>query len=187
MDVYQVRKNGKDQGAPSRFVVTLTEAEKRICTWVGNQRRSLARANGRDAGKGTSSTIGNSDNDIRGAMAEYAASIAFNLFWRPSIDQFDKKDIGDIIDTRTTVIPTGRLIIKPADIKKNPDTPFVLVDCQEMDKGIFRMCGWRYAKDAPQLAQLDTKHGDPAYFITKNNLHSNESLVDWVSVRRVFD
>lgn len=184
---YQVTKNGNAHGAPSRFIVKLTEAETRIATWVGRQRRSMARLNNRDAGLGPSSTIGNADNDVRGALAEYAASIAFNLFWRPIIDQIDQKDIGGIVDVRTTILPTGRLIIKPADIKKSPDTPFVLVDCQSMEKGIFKMCGWRLAKEAPMVSQLDTKHGDPAYFISKNHLHSNESLVDWVSVRRVFD
>lgn len=184
---YQVTKNGQSHGAPSRFIVRLSEAEIRIATWVGKQRRASARKNNRDAGLGPSSTIGNADNDVRGALAEYAASIAFNLSWRPEIGLFDRIDVGGIIDTRTTVLPTGRLIIKPADIKKNPHTPFLLVDCQSMDQGIFKMCGWRLAKEAPMVSELDTKHGDPAYFIAKNKLNSNESLVDWVSVRRVFD
>ena len=170
-----------------RSEVKLTEAEMRICTWVGKQRRASARSDNRDAGLGPSATIGNADNDIRGAMAEFAASVAFNLYWRPTISEIDKVDVGGIIETRTTVIPTGRLIVKPQDIEKSPHVPFVLVDCVNMDKGEFKMCGWRLAKEAPSVAFLDKNHGDPAYFITKNNLHSNDSLVDWVSVRRVFD
>lgn len=185
--IYQVRKNDSLHGAPSRFEVQLTEAEQRICTWVGKQRYSSAVKRNCDPGKGTSSTDATPTNHIRGALAEYAASIAFNLSWRPEIGSLDRIDVGGIIDTRTTVLPTGRLIIKPEDIKKSPHTPFVLVDCQEMEKGRFQMLGWRLAKDAPELTPLDAKHGDPAYFITKDKLYSNESLVDWVSVRRVFD
>lgn len=184
---YQVKKDGKHHGAPSRFEVQLTEAEIRIATWVGKQRYAEVVRNNRDPGKGPSATDATPNNHIRGAMAEYAASMAFNLFWRPVVFRMDQKDVGGIIDVRTTIIPTGRLIIKPNDIKKAPHTPFVLVDCQEMDKGKFRMCGWRLSKEAPELTQLDSKHGDSAYYISKDKLHSNESLVDWVSVRRVFD
>jgi hypothetical protein len=190
MAEYQVIKNGKYHGAPSRFTVKLTEAESRIATWVGKQRRQAAADNKRSPGLG--STRNNDEkalaNSIRGAHCEYAASIAFNLSWRPFFDDFfDLVDVGGIIDTRSTDLPTGRLIIKKTDIKKNPHVPFVLVDCQKMDDLIFVMCGWRYAKDAPELAELNTTHGDPAYYITKDKLYSNESLVDWISVRRVFD
>lgn len=186
-EIYQKAKSDKHHGAPSRFEVTLTEAEVRICAWVGKQRYANAVSQCRNPGKGSSSTDETPNNHIRGAMAEFAASVAFNLHWRPAVSQIDKIDVGGIIETRTTIIPTGRLIIKPQDIKKSPHTPFLLVDCQGLDKGFFRMCGWRLAKDAPDLAELDKRHGDPAYYIIKNNLNSNESLVDWVSVRRVFD
>lgn len=188
MGDYQAGKNGKLYGAPSRFEVKLTEAESRIATWVGKQRYSMAVKNNRDPGKGTSLHDATPTNHIRGAHCEYAASLAFNLYWRPVIDNFyGINDVGGIIDTRSTDLPTGRLIIKQADVKKNPHVPYVLVDCQQMDKLVFVMKGWRYAKDAPEITELNTKFGDPAYFITQDKLYSNESLVDWVTVRRAFD
>lgn len=190
MGDYQAGKNGKLYGAPSRFEVKLTEAESRIATWVGKQRRQAADKNGRDPGLGSTRDSPQKalENSIRGAHCEYAASIAFNLSWRPFFDDFfDLIDVGGIIDTRSTDLPTGRLIIKQADVKKNPHVPYVLVDCQQMDKLVFVMKGWRYAKDAPEITELNTKFGDPAYFITQDKLYSNESLVDWVTVRRAFD
>lgn len=188
MGEYQAGKNGKLYGAPSRFTVKLTEAESRIATWVGKQRYAMAVDKGRNPGKGTSLNDATPTNHIRGAHCEYAASVAFNLYWRPVVDDFyGIKDVGGIIDTRSTDLPSGRLIIKQADINKDPHIPFVLVDCQQMDKLVFVMKGWRYAKDAPELTDLNTKFGDPAYFINQDKLYSNESLVDWVTVRRAFD
>lgn len=190
MGDYQAGKAGNLHGAPSRFIVTLNEFDSRICTWVGKQRNQMARKNNRDQGLGVSSKNAELSvvNDIRGVHCEYAASLAFNLSWRPiKEDFFTMKDVGDIIEVRSTDLPNGRLIIRENEPTKNPYVPYLLVDCQQMDKLVFVMQGWMLAKDAPLYSRLLTEHGDPAYFLKKKDLHSNESLVDWVTVRRAFD
>lgn len=148
------------------IVVELTEYEMEMCKFVGLARNSSARARGRNRGLGPSDEPG----DVRGAQCEYACAIGLNLFWRPHVGDITGKDAGDLVQVRSTVLPHGRLIVKPGD--KDND-PFVLV----LQEGrVHTLVGWLYAKAAKRSAPLTDKHGDPAHFINQSLLYDVGAL-----------
>lgn len=156
----------------SRWSVTLTEAEARICEWVGKQRQANALRLNRDPGRGPSQVTRSAINHIRGAECEFAASVILNLSWRPTIGRIDQPDIGGLIEVRSTELPFGRLIIKPAD----EDRPFTLIVKSDHD---FRMAGWMNSSEAKRSFPLLTVHGDPAHFVRQSDLRPVEELRDW--------
>lgn len=155
--------------------VILTAAELRILTWVGRQRRMNATNNNRDPGQGPTARDEQTaiDNHIRGAQCEFAASVVLNLYWRPYIGHIRERDVGGLIDTRSTVLPHGRLIVKPAD----PDhVPFVLVLAQAPR---FTLLGWQLAVDAKRWPLL-LDFGDPAHFVPQDSLRPLDELRTWI-------
>ena len=156
--------------------VTLTSWESRICTWVGRQRYANAVALERDPGEGP---LHDTDvMDIRGAHCEFAASIMLNLYWRPMIGEIKGRDVGGLVEVRSTVLQWGRLIVKPKDVVKSADAPFALV-VADMPALRFRFGGWMFARDA-KAWPLDSEHGDPAHYVEQEELSGRSSLLDWV-------
>ena len=153
--------------------VTLTSWESRICTWVGRQRFANANDLDRDPGLGPPHTT--DERDIRGAHCEFAASIMLNLYWRPSIGELNNRDVGGLVEVRSTVLPWGRLIVKPDD---DDDAPFALV-VADMKALQFRFGGWMFARDA-KLYPLCPDHGDPAHYVDQDVLADRVSLVAWL-------
>lgn len=150
---------------------TLTSWESRMCTWVGKQRFANAKRLDRDPGLGPSTL--SDEHHIRGAHCEFAASIMTNLYWRPSIGELKSRDIGGLVEVRSTVRETGRLIVKPSD----PDhAPFALI-VADMQALQFRFAGWLFAREAKAWPLL-TDHGDPAHFVEQSALRSRASLAD---------
>lgn len=156
----------------TRHIVTLSSHELRICAWVGKMRRRAAIGNNRDPGLGPSSIDReNADNDIRGAEAELATSIGLNLYWRPTIGSIRDRDVGGLVESRSTVLASGRLIIKPRD---NDTSPFVLV--HKVSEHVFRLIGWYYARDA-KSTELKSYGKDPAHYIEQSKLHDLDELI----------
>jgi hypothetical protein len=155
--------------------VELTEHESRICTWVGKQRYAYGRSTNRGRGLGASA---NADEryDVRGAHAEFAASIALNLYWRPNIGRLDRKDVGGLVETRSVDNPSFSLCIKPKD---DDDDPFVLV--LQLSPLCYRLQGWRFAGDVKRRYPLRTDRGDPAHFAILGELDGMETLLDWIA------
>ena len=164
----------------SQMDVELTEHESRICAWVGKQRYADAVAHHREAGLGASANAGN-EFHIRGAHAEFAASIFLNLYWRPCIGQLDQKDVGGLVQTRSVDNPTFSLCIKPKDADADP---FVLV--LQLSPLVYRMQGWLFAGDVKKRFPLRTDRGDPAHFGPLGELESMESLLGWVDKWRTY-
>lgn len=154
-------------------VATLTSWESRICTWVGKQRFANARRLHRDPGQGPPHTT--DEMDIRGAHGEYAASILLNRYWRQSIGEIDKPDVGGLVEVRSTIRETGRLIVKPDD----QDAPFVLI-VANMERLRFRFAGWAFGRDAKRRWPLLTEFGDPAHFVEQSALSSRSELLAWL-------
>lgn len=149
--------------------VTLAREELRICAWVGKKRYEYATKTNRDPGLGSSATLEGAGNHITGAECELSGSIMVNMYWRPSIGQLDQKDVGGLIEVRSTALANGRLIVKPKD-----DGPFVLVIKEGADR--FRWGGWIMASNAKKFP-LTTKYGDPAHFVPQEELNNRKSLL----------
>lgn len=155
-------------------MITLTDAEQRICGWVGRMRFQHARQHNRDPGAGPTATAVDARNDIRGAKCEFAASVLLNLYWRPTIGEIDKPDVGGVVEIRSTDRPNGRLIVKPKD---SDEAPFALMI--QIDEASFRFGGWMYGSRAKTYPLL-TKHGDPAHFVPQFDLWKIDLLRDRV-------
>ena len=152
--------------------VILTEEEGRICTWVGRQRYANAIRFGRDAGKGPSADGGDQFH-IRGAHCEFAASLMLNLSWRPHIGETRMRDVGGLVEIRSTEDDAnGHLIVKPSD---SDYAPFALVICY-MSERRFRLAGWLFGGEAKKYRILD-KFGDPAHFVPQDALRAANTLV----------
>jgi hypothetical protein len=151
-------------------ITTLTHWESRICTFVGRQRYANANALERDPGEGPPHD--NDRMDIRGAHCEFAASIMLNLYWRPSIGELKNRDVGGLVEVRSTVLGNGRLIVKPKD---DDDAPFALI-LADMDTLRFRFGGWMFARDA-KAWPLNSDHGDPAHYVEQAKLWPRSDLM----------
>ena len=154
-------------------VALLTPWESRVCAWVGKQRFADARRLDRDPGLGPSPF--SDERHIRGAHCEFAASILLNRYWRPSIGEIDQPDVGGLVEVRSTILETGRLIVKPGE---DDNAPFVLI-VADMDRLRFRFAGWMFARDA-KAWPLITKHGDPGHYVEQSALYSCSELLDWL-------
>jgi hypothetical protein len=155
--------------------VTLTTWESRICAWTGKQRFLNAQELDRDPGLGPSQTCGDAEFHVRGAHCEFAASIMLNLYWRPNIGEIKNRDVGGLVEVRSTVLETGRLIVKPKD---DDYAPFALI-VADMDALKFRFGGWMFARDATAWP-LNPDFGDPAHYVEQEFLSSYDSLREWL-------
>lgn len=155
--------------------VTLTTWESRICTWTGKQRFLNAQELDRDPGQGPSQTCEDAEFHIRGAHCEFAASLMLDLSWRPNVGEIKKRDVGGLVEVRSTVLKSGRLIVKPKD---DDDAPFVLIVANTASLK-FRFGGWMFARDA-KAWPLNGEHGDPAHYVEQKFLSNYDSLREWV-------
>lgn len=151
----------------ARDFVQLTEAERRIAKWVGEQRYDYALRTGRNPGNGPSRHNGGPHFHIRGACSEFAASIMLNLYWRPAIGQLDQRDVGGIVEVRSTELPHGRLLIKPGDTG-----PHMLV--VQINEHEYQSPGWLNAEDA-QLLPL-VQFGDAVHCVGQAALRPLKEL-----------
>jgi hypothetical protein len=154
--------------------VTLTPWESRICAWTGKQRFLNAQEFDRDPGLGPSQE----SDHIRGAHCEFAASIMLNLYWRPNVGNVGGKrqrDVGGVVEVRSTVLETGRLIVKPKD---DSDAPFVLI-VADMEALRFRFGGWTFGRNAKERP-LACEHGDPAHYVPQSKLWNMADLKFWL-------
>lgn len=151
--------------------VKLTEFEMQWLAWVGLHRWRNACAHQRNAGLGPSKFNQSPDLHIRGASAEFAVAVGLNLSWRPTVGDIKSRDVGSMIEVRSTDRQDGRLIVKPAD---SADAPFVLV-IEEQNAASYRIAGWMLGRDAQQYPIL--KYGcDPAHYVPQSDLRPIDEL-----------
>jgi hypothetical protein len=160
--------------------VNLTENESRMCTWVGKMRHANAVEYARECGRGASATTTNGPElHILGAHAEYAASIALNLYWRPNVGLLKEKDVGGLVQVRSTRSSHYALTIKPKD---HDADPFVLALQLSLQK--YRMRGWLFAGDVKARFPLRADRGDPAHHAEAADLADMEGLLRWIEEKR---
>jgi len=156
---------------------TLTDAEDYIGTWVGTERRKFAVKNKLEPGGGATSRLAPDDatNDIMGAKGEYACSILLNLYWRPTIGQTDKPDVGGCIESRTTRRHKGHLIVPP----NYKNVPYVLM--LELDRYNYKFLGWLHGSDVASRFKLENRNNAPAYWVPQSTpLWPYDDLLKWI-------
>lgn len=158
----------------ARNTMTMTADELKICEWVGKKRYQHAVDYKRNPGNGPSSRDPSPANHIRGAECEFAGSVILNLWWRPTIGQIDQRDIGGLVDARSTVLGEGRLVIRETD---PDDVPFILILKRTP---LYFALGWMFAGVAKRWPLL-TAFGDPAHFIPQSELWEVDRLREWTS------
>jgi hypothetical protein len=151
------------------ITVILSAYEMQMCELVGRARDASARKDNRNPGLGPGA-IGPEGGHIRGAQCEYACSIGLNMFWRPYIGEIKRKDVGDIVQVRSTVLRRGRLLVKPKD---DDDDPFVLV---RQTGTLHELLGWLDARTCKASARLNGDHGDPVHYVDQGLLRNIHEL-----------
>ncbi len=155
----------------------LKAGEIALCEWVGKQRFHYAKHRCLDPGHGSS--IGNVDaaNHIRGAKAEFATSVMFNLFWRPAIGELNAIDVGDCLECKSIGDRNHSLIIKP-DAKELPHC-LIFVDANDVCEFI----GWEHGRFAKDEVSLSAPAGrDEAHYV-RNNFRPKQDLEEWIRRR----
>ena len=166
--------------------VVLNRYELAMCERAGRARFANAKAKNCDPGDGPSREAlakGDPSHVIRGCECEYAGSLILNLYWRPYVETMKEAstmgDLGGLVEIRSTVLPHGRLIVKP---NAKDDRPYGLVMKRNVDH--FRLVGWLFAIEAKELFPLETRFGDPAHFAAQWALRPNKHLRSWIAHAR---
>lgn len=158
--------------------VKLTAAELAMCADMGARRYKYAKDHNCNGGAGIAGRTENAVFHIRGCETEYAGSIMLNMSWRPTIGEFGGKDVGGLVEVRSTMLPHGRLPVRPFLRNGKPATgPCVLVIKNGDNE--FLWGGWRMAEYAIENYPLISEYGDPAHFVPQTDLLDMKSLVEW--------
>lgn len=116
------------------------------------------------------------NNDIEGACGEMAVAKAFGVYWEPSVNTYlDGGDVGNW-QVRTRSKDYYELFIRPRDVEKKPDKPFILVIGKAPN---FRIVGWIICKDAVRDEWRQSYGGMPAaWFVPQAHLRPIDDLFD---------
>jgi hypothetical protein len=116
--------------------------------------------------------------DVNGCCAELAVARYTNLFWCGTVNDVQARDVGGMVDVRSTTQRNHNLILHPDD---DDETPYVLVWTHAPE---FDLCGWTFAGDG-KLSEFwrDPTGGRPAFFVPRNLLRPMPELLDWLSSR----
>lgn len=150
--------------------VTLLPHELTICEWVGKQRQKAAEEGNYDKGEGSGGTAA---AHMHGAACEWAAAIALNRYWRPTIGRIKERDVGGLYEVRGTTLEHGHLLIKPKNYKDG-HCPFILV-INKWPR--FRLIGWYHSADAERLIPIEHRLGtDIAHWVKQSMLRDLNEL-----------
>lgn len=151
--------------------ITLNDTELRIAQWLGERRYENRVKQKADPGQGPSGRDGDARHHIRGVECEMAAAIMVNVYYRLECEHIDRVDIGGVFGVRSTVLPYGRLIVKPKDKVQ----PVVLI--YKFSRNLFQFRGWQWSDVVRRDWPLETGEGrDPAHYAEQRALRKLEEL-----------
>lgn len=114
---------------------------------------------------------------VRGVECEMAASFLLNIYWRPQIGILGGIDIGGLVNVRSTILRTGRLIIRADD----KDAPTVLV---EKVAACYTLVGWFFSGVAKLKFAREDRYGAAAHYVPRGELHPLSTLREWIKEAR---
>ena len=126
-------------------IVTLSESEMLVAAQVGLFRRMSAIKKGRPGKYGIdNAAAGLFDADIVACQCELAVGKFLNLHWPVAIGITTLADVGGMVEVRSILDPTRRLIVHAED---KDEAPFVLVHSDGGGR-LFNLLGWCFGREA---------------------------------------
>lgn len=153
------------------IAVELTQREWEIARFVAGQRNDAGNTAGADNGK-YGNTLSAFTLHLRGCLGEMAAAKGLNRYWSGAGTGYhNDMDLG-VEQVRMTVHATGRLIIRPEDVRRPTiDAPWVLVI--QHDSLRYTLAGWIIGREGVREEYLASPSGrTPAYFVPQWALRS---------------
>ena len=155
--------------------MTLTWDDVETASYVGLRRFLAARQNGTAQNYGKlANGEGAIEQDIYGAVVEFAIAQYFNLNWRSQVGRryIGKVDVGGCIEARSARRITDSLLLHPPD---DDDLPFVLGVVERLP--VVELCGWIFARHGKQEEYWRDPIGNrPAFFVPQSVLLSMPEL-----------
>ena len=156
------------------MLITLTQREMLFAQLAGETRETARSTAGHHhiAGLDMDKDASGTTQHIFGAIGELIVAKVLGLYWSGPTEELGAPDVGvaaDKTEVRTTMSPTGELIIRPGD---SDDLRYYLV-APTTDPNQFNLVGWMLAGEAKQHPEwLEGRKGrDAAYFVPQWNLH----------------
>ena len=152
--------------------VELTQREVDLASFVAEQRNGAGAAAGADALKYGDSGLSQYELHVRGCLGELAAAKGLDRYWAGGGTNYHEDlDLG-IAQVRTTRYATGRLLIRPEEVRrKTIDDPWILVI--QHDPWHYGLAGWIIGREGIRDEYLTAVAGrKPAYFIPQERLKS---------------
>lgn len=154
----------------SNAVVVLNWAQMKLGAEVGMMRSLSAIFNDRE-GRYGAETGASWQKDVTSAQAEMAVAKHFNLYWDGAIGDFGAKDVGGIIQVRSSEKPDHDLCLHPQDLDNDPFVS-VLVEGRR-----FTLHGWAFAEQGKKKKfWRDGLKGRPAFWMPRSALSPIDSL-----------
>ena len=149
--------------------IKLTRQEMRTAAYTGVERNLHA------LGKNLTNLYGASErktewqNNVVGAIGEYALAKYLNMYWNPAVDVDLDALPGDVgtYQIRTTGWPQGCLLIRPKD---KMEAPFVLA---VIESNIVTFKGWLYGFESKTVGEL---RDNDTYWVKQDKLHPMDRL-----------
>jgi hypothetical protein len=117
--------------------------------------------------------------DFIGCMGEVATARHLNLFWSGTVDEFKRKDVGDLVEVRAITDASHSLLLHPKD---GDAVPFVLALVQ-LPRVV--LLGWAFAvAGKEQRYWRELRRGRPCYAAPQSILRPMRGLHRWVAERR---
>ncbi len=158
--------------------ISLSESEMKQAASVAQELHDSLRKRGVRNGHGLRDADATPEMESGGAQSELAASKFFEVKWSASMPDNGTKgpDIGKRTQVRSSnkYRPSHSLLIRPRDIEKYGDVPYVLVIQNGCE---FNIKGWIMAFDGLKIARVYDDNGrPPVYMIHESKLHGPETL-----------
>jgi hypothetical protein len=107
-----------------------------------------------------------------GFAGELASALALNVRWNAEFTNSTKvADVGRCIQVRTSHAKARKLLVRPHDLKKYGNVPFVFV--KQLSLSQFDVVGWIFASDVPKVGELGyggNYHRPAAYYVDEKHL-----------------
>ena len=149
--------------------IKLTRQEMRTAAYTGVERNLHALSKNLTNLYGAPQRKTEWQNDVVGAIGEYAVAKFLNVYWNPAVE-INLTDLpGDvgIYQVRTTGWPQGCLLMHPTD---KDEAPFILA---VVERNTVTLKGWLYGYEGKTLGEL--KEYD-TYWVTQDKLHPIDRL-----------
>lgn len=158
------------------MVITLSSAEMMVAANVATMRgvQNLKRRVAERHGSSMNISQGFIEPNVSSCMAEMAVAKALGLYWSGEIGNYKARDVGGLVDVRSSRRASNHLILHDDD---PDDVPFVSVSVAEPE---FTLHGWVLARDGKRKEFWRTDTGRAAYFVPRSALRPMDELMEMV-------